>query len=477
MKKIKIFVLLVIMCLAFVGCNIPNDDKKDVNNDICTKKEEVCESEYLIDENYHTYICSDGCETHQIKEPHAFGDWEYDPTAAVAVTQKRSCKVCGFTEKRVVEPKIVEFEEKWSYNDEYHFHLSKDGLNFTIREPHKFGEWKEVVSATVISSGLRERACEVCGYTEQELTPKIEKVYIPKLQKGDTIALMCPASPTTDANVSKAKTKLEGYGFKVKVYASASSGSSYSVSYLALSDEVRAQELNDAFGDPNIKGIVCMRGGYGSSRTLDLLDYDLIRKNPKFLTGYSDITALTNALYFKCGLISYHGFMGVSLTSSSLDTTSENDILDILFNSQEGKVLNYGEYISKSNATASGELVGGNLSLISHLLGSEYMPDFNDKVIFIEDTGESEYSLDRLITKLRLFGCFDNAKAIVVGYFTGLSKTQQRALAVRLLGDLDIPVLFGFPSGHEYPFINLPIGANVEVSPNGLKILEDVYAK
>ena len=101
------------------------------------------------------------------------------------------------------------------------------------------------------------------------------------------------------------------------------------------------------------------------------------------------------------------------------------------------------------------------------------MPDFSGKVIFIEDTGESEYSLDRLITKLRLFGCFDNAKAIVVGYLTGMSSSYQKTFITRMLGDLDIPVLFGFPSGHEYPFINLPIGATVEVSPNGLKIISN----
>ena len=465
MKKLFCFTFIILSLFLFVGCKTEE------------LHEHTFEEEWSFDENYHFHKATCEHDVVSDKTPHAFSDWEMHPTSSKLGDQIRSCKICGFKETRHVEPTIVELEEKWSYNEEFHFHFGVDSPFIGSKEAHDFNEWKEVVSATVISNGLEERTCKVCGYKEQKLTPKLDVIQIPKLKAGDTIALLCPASPTSDSNITKAKQKLEGYGFKVKIYASASNGNSYGVSYLALSDEARASELNECFRDPEIKGIVCMRGGYGSSRTLDLLDYEMIRNNPKFLTGYSDITALTNALYFKCGLISYHGFMGVTLASSSLDSTTENDILDILFNDQEGKELKYGEYVSKSNETVTGELVGGNLSLISHLLGSEYMPDFSGKVIFIEDTGESEYSLDRLITKLRLFGCFDNAKAIVVGYLTDMSKSYQKTFIKRMLGDLDIPVLFGFPSGHEYPFINLPIGATVEVSPNGLKIVNEVYRK
>ena len=474
MKKLYLALLLLVCSFLFIGCE-KGDNVDDHEQGTEPVHVHTFEQGWSSDENYHYHNATCGHDVVDDKTPHAFSDWEVDLTAAVLGTEVRSCKVCGFKEKRVVNPTIVEFEEEWSYNEEFHFHFAVDSLVYGDKEAHDYDEWKVVVSATVISNGLKERICKVCGYTEQELTPKLEVLQIPKLQAGDTIALLCPASPTTDANITKAKQKLENYGFKVKIFASASNGNSYGVSYLALSDEVRASELNECFRDPEIKGIVCMRGGYGSSRTLDLLDYELIRNNPKFLTGYSDITALTNALYFKCGLVSYHGFMGVTLASTSLDSTTENDIRDILFNDQEGKELKYGEYVSKNNETVTGELVGGNLSLISHLLGSEYMPDFSDKVIFIEDTGESEYSLDRLITKLRLFGCFDNAKAIVVGYLTGMSSSYQKTFITRMLGDLDIPVLFGFPSGHEYPFINLPIGATVEVSPNGLKIVSEVF--
>ena len=470
MKKVYLLLLLLVCGFLFIGCE--NSEPEKENEPL---HEHTFEEGWSYDENYHFHNATCGHDVVDDKTPHAFNDWTADLASSREGGEISSCKICGFTERRVVELTLVEFESKWSYNEEFHFHFSIDSLVIGNKGAHDYGEWDEVVSATVISNGLKTRTCKVCGYTEQELTPKLEVLQIPKLKAGDTIALLCPASPTTDSNITKAKQKLESYGFKVKIYSSASNGNSYGVSYLALSDEVRASELNECFRDPEIKGIVCMCGGYGSSRTLDLLDYELIRNNPKFLTGYSDITALTNALYFKCGLISYHGFMGVTLASTSLDSTTENDIKDILFNDQEGKELKYGEYVSKCNETVTGELVGGNLSLISHLLGSEYMPDYSGKIIFIEDTGESEYSLDRLITKLRLFGCFDNAKAIVVGYLTGMNASYQKTFITRMLGDLDIPVLFGFPSGHEYPFINLPIGATVEVSPNGLKIISEVY--
>ena len=468
MKKIYLILLAFVLVFILTGCENKNQTEEPVH-------EHTFEEAWSYDDNYHFHKTTCGHDEVSDKTPHAFTDWATDFYSSVMGTEVRSCKVCNYKERRVVSPTFAEFENAWSYNEEYHYHLAKEGNLISIKETHDFDEWKVIVSPTVISNGLKEKECKVCGYKAQELIPTLEVLQIPKLKAGDTIALLCPASPTTDANISKAKAKLESYGFKVKIYASASNGNSYGVSYLALSDEVRAQELNDCFRDHEIKGIVCMRGGYGSSRTLDLLDYDMIRKNPKFLTGYSDITALTNALYYKCGLISYHGFMGVTLASTSMDSVTEGDILDILFNNQKNKELKYGEYVSKSNATVEGVLVGGNLSLISHLLGSEYMPDFSGKVIFIEDTGESEYSLDRLITKLRLFGCFDNAKAIVVGYLTGMNASYQKTFITRMLGDLDIPVLFGFPSGHEYPFINLPIGATVEVSPNGLKIVSEVY--
>ena len=302
---------------------------------------------------------------------------------------------------------------------------------------------------------------------------------IPMLKKGDTVALMCPASPKRPTqNLEKIEQAIINLGFKVKTYPSAKVGETYEVNYLALSDEARAQEIMNAFKDDNIKGIICLKGGYGSSRLLDLLDFETIKKHPKFFTGYSDITALINAFYFKSGFVSFQGFLGISLISKSLDKMTMENINHILFHPQLNTEYNYGTYISKVETTVQGELIGGNLSLFTHLLGSPYFPSVKNKIIFLEDVDEEPYSIDRMITKLRLFNCLKDAKGIVLGYFTTdneQDKKEIEQLLLREFGKLEIPVLNHFPSGHEMPFISLPIGSLVELSPKGLKIIEEIY--
>ena len=302
---------------------------------------------------------------------------------------------------------------------------------------------------------------------------------IPMLKKGDKVALMCPASPKRPTqNLKAIEDAIKKLGFKVKTYPSALSGETYEVPYLALSDEERAKEIMDAFTDDEIVGIICLKGGYGSSRLLDLLDFETIKKHPKFFTGYSDITALINAFYECCGFVSFQGFLGISLISKSLDEITSENIEHVLFHPQYNTKYQYGTYISKNNATVKGELIGGNLSLITHLLGSPYFPKVKDKIIFLEDVDEEPYSLDRMITKLRLFNVFKEAKGIVLGYFTNDNaeqKAETEKLLLREFSKLDLPVLNHFPSGHEMPFISLPIGAKVELSRDGLKIIEEIY--
>lgn len=483
MKKIFL-VVLFLLTFSFFSCNKEevkeceeckvncDECKIECNNECNNEHEHKYSDFYSYDDRTHYHECIDKDNKIDV-ENHNFSDWlaDYEKNEEV-----RFCYICGYRETRVLEKKEVEFEEEWSWNDSVHFHLALDGTEVKDYEEHSFGEWEERLSPTIYSYGVKVHKCK-CGYEEEEIIEKLTIVKAPKLKKGDTIALIAPASATSDTSaINKAKNKLISYGFNVKVFNSVTNGSSYSVSYLALSDEVRAKEINDCFSDPTINGIVCMRGGYGSSRTLDLLDYKVIRENPKFFTGYSDITALVNAFYFKAGMISYQGFMGVSLASSSLDKTSEDDILDILFNDQFGKVLNYGTNINSSYSSSTGRLIGGNLTLVSHLLGSEYLPTTDSYILFLEDTGEALYSIDRMLTKLRIFHMLDNCKGLVFGYFTGNDKTQITNLIKREFAKLNIPVLVNFPSGHEYPFINLPIGANVEISNNGIKILEEIYS-
>lgn len=439
MKKVLMIIIIIIACMSFFGCA-----SKEENIHIHTFA-----STWSYNDNYHFYEASCGHSVFSELEEHSFTSYIYNESTSKYV---RTCTICGYKQEKVKE------EE------------NKECL-------HEFDEYVIIENARVDREGLRKRTCKLCGYCEEDMIEKLEIKKIPKLQKGDTIALIAPASPNSaDSTYLNAKAKLESYGYKVKIYDSVINGKNYSVPYLALSDEARAAEINDAFADKEVKGIICIRGGYGSSRTLELLDYDLIRENPKFFTGYSDITALINAFYYKSGIISYQGFMGLTLAKSSLDNTTKTDIEELLLHNNANREFKYGKYISSNNDTVRGTLIGGNLSLFVHLLGSDYLPDCKDKIIFLEDTGEATYSVDRMMTKLRLFNVFRECKGIVLGYFTSDSdKAAIEAMLKRELKDLDIPVLYGFPSGHEYPFISLPIGAEVELSPNGLKIIGDVF--
>lgn len=460
MKKVIILLLIILSTFFITGCN----HKQDAHV-------HQFENTWSYNDDYHYYKASCGHEVYKDLEEHSFTSYMLDEK-----TDKyyRTCTVCGFKQEKKEEIKnslVLEYDEN------FHYYVNIDTKEKIEIEEHKFTEFEVIRNASPCEEGIKLRKCEICGYEEEEMIEKLEIKKIPKLEKGDTIALIAPASPSSsDSTYLSAKAKLESYGYKVKVYDSVTKGKNYSVSYLALSDEARAEEINNAFKDKDVKGIICLRGGYGSSRTLELLDYDAIRENPKFFTGYSDITALINAFYYKSGIISYQGFMGLTLAKSNLDSTTKTDMEELLLNNNANREFKYGTYISNCKDTVRGTLIGGNLSLFVHLLGSEYLPDCKDKIIFLEDTGEATYSVDRMMTKLRLFNVFRECKGVVLGYFTSDSdKAAIATLLKRELKDLDIPVLYGFPSGHEYTFISLPIGAEVELSPSGLKIVGEVF--
>ena len=461
MKKVLIIVFLIITSILFVGCS---NKQEDVHVHTFATK-------WSYNDYYHYYEATCGHSVYSDLEEHSFTSYMLDEKTGKYV---RTCTVCGLKQEKkddITNNLVLEYDEN------FHYYVNVETKEKMEIEEHNFSEYEVVSAATPDKEGKKVKTCKICGYCEEDMIEKLEIKKIPKLQKGDTIAIIAPASPNSaDSTYINAKNKLESYGYKVKIYPSVTDGKNYSVSYLALSDEARAAEINDAFADKEVKGIICIRGGYGSSRTLELLDYDLIRENPKFFTGYSDITALINAFYYKSGIISYQGFMGLTLAKSSLDSTTKTDIEELLLNNNAKREFKYGKYISNCKDTVRGTLIGGNLSLFVHLLGSEYLPDCKDKIIFLEDTGEATYSVDRMMTKLRLFNVFRECKGIVLGYFTSDSdKTAIETMLKRELKDLDIPVLYGFPSGHEYPFISLPIGAEVELSPNGLKIIGDVF--
>jgi len=231
--------------------------------------------------------------------------------------------------------------------------------------------------------------------------------------------------------------------------------------YLAGDDKSRLTDLHDMFQDKQIKAIFCTRGGYGAMRLLDNIEYEMIKENPKIFVGYSDITALLLGILRKTGLVTFHGPMVRSLASknqgnleSLLHVISSNDPLNLSF--REGTTVAAGK--------ANGKLIGGNLSMICHLVGTPYLPSLEGCILFVEEKGEALYRLDRMLNHLRLSGQLKGLSAFVAG---GFEECGDRAAIKDLLGDLlsglEIPTVTGLPVGHGLQNRALPLGVPAEL--------------
>ena len=307
-----------------------------------------------------------------------------------------------------------------------------------------------------------------------------------RLQKGDTIGLVSPSSATDEAlGLQLAREAMEALGFKVRV------GAHYADRYghLAGSDAARAGDLNAMFADREVRAIVCVRGGSGAARLLPLLDYDAIRRNPKVLLGYSDITALHCAIHAKTGLVTFHGPIG----SGSWNRFNVDQFRRVLV---DGELIEYrnptdagDELVPRRNRTqvitggkARGELVGGNLTVLTALAGSSYLPDFRGKILFLEDVGEAPYRVDRMFSTLKLMGALDQVAGLVFGECTdckpgdgygSLTLDQVFADHVKPLG---IPAYRGAMIGHIREQFIVPVGGKVEMDADAgtFRLLEPV---
>ncbi|MEP3388708.1 MAG: LD-carboxypeptidase [Reichenbachiella sp.] len=306
------------------------------------------------------------------------------------------------------------------------------------------------------------------------------------LKKGDTIGLITPASAVTRQAFEKAVENLEAMGFVVKY----TDNMSVRKGFLAGTDQQRLDDLHQMFSDPNIDGIVCARGGYGSGRLLPKINYDLIKANPKVLVGYSDITALLYGIHQKTGLVCFHGPVGASEYSEFTDKAFEQ----VLMKGKAPKFERPKEWEENEDpafqslpiveGTAEGALVGGNLSLMCSLIGTPYDIDFKGKIVFIEEIGESPYRVDRMLTQLLNSGKLSEAKGVAMGVFRGcetkpddpdftLSTSLENVLKDRF-GHMNIPVLYGLPIGHIDDNATLPFGvqAELDVEKGSLRLLE-----
>lgn len=266
----------------------------------------------------------------------------------------------------------------------------------------------------------------------------------PYLKKGDTIAIVATARKNIDDNLQFATDLLNSWGLKVKI----GSTIGLDLDQLAGTDAQRAKDFQDQMDNSNIKAIWCVRGGYGTVRMIDLLDFTKFKLSPKWIIGFSDVTVLHNHLN-TMGFKSIHGIMPVS-------SKATEDAKETLRISLFGEKLKYEINTHPMNkmGRASGELVGGNLSILYSLMGSKSAINCDDKILFIEDLDEYLYHIDRMMMNLSRNGCLESIKGIIVGAMTKMKDNDipWGKDALQIIEDVtkkyDIPIIYDFPAGH-----------------------------
>jgi len=307
-----------------------------------------------------------------------------------------------------------------------------------------------------------------------------EPVFPKALKRGDTVALVRPASPSYEYEANEiAAEAVAANGFVPKVMPNAGK----KTFYLAGTDADRAADMNAAFADPKVAAIWCISGGYGSSRVLPYLDYETIRKNPKPFIGFSDITATLNAIHRMTGLVTFHGPVAGAQNEYALE-----NLRRIVMNGETGKLAENasGEPGRRSGGErdtriyrlapgkAKGRLVGGNISVLAPLFGTPYEPPLAGRILFLEEVEEDPYRIDRWLTGFVLTGKLSTLAGVALGKFAGCRPgptrpgnglgtwTWQEICADRI-GKLGIPVVAGFSFGHVPENATLPVGAMAEL--------------
>ncbi|MBZ0198901.1 MAG: LD-carboxypeptidase [Ignavibacteriaceae bacterium] len=307
-----------------------------------------------------------------------------------------------------------------------------------------------------------------------------------KLKTGDTIGLIAPGSFISEAELKESIDNLSALGFKV-VY---NDTILERYGYLAGKDKQRADDVNIMFARRDVDAIVTARGGYGCSRILPYLDYKTIINNPKILIGYSDITALLFGIYAKTGLVTFHGPVGIS-TFNDFSVKYFNDVLmsesknTTLYNAAEDKEKGEFDVHPIVTGKGRGRLVGGNLSIVVSMIGTDYDVDYKDKIIFLEEIGEEPYRIDRMLTQMIESGKFENASGVMLGVFHNCeAKEHDPSFPISLslkevlldrLGNLKIPVIYGMSFGHVTNKFTLPFGIEAELDSGDqtIKLLEN----
>ncbi|WP_235892944.1 S66 peptidase family protein [Flavobacterium franklandianum] len=267
----------------------------------------------------------------------------------------------------------------------------------------------------------------------------------PSLQKGDTIALVATARKNIDDNLKPAIDLLHSWGLEVLI------GNTIGLdnNQLAGTDAERAADFQQQLDNPNIKAIWCVRGGYGTVRMIDLLDFTKFKKNPKWIVGFSDVTVIHSYIN-NLNIATIHGAMPITVAKASTES------IESLRKSLFGESLNYEIPFDSANrlGNAKGEIVGGNLSILYSLMGSNAQIDCKGKILFIEDLDEYLYHIDRMMMSLKRCGCFDGLNGLIVGTMTKMKDNDipWGKNANQIIEDVtkgySFPILYNFPAGH-----------------------------
>ena len=289
------------------------------------------------------------------------------------------------------------------------------------------------------------------------------------LKPGDKVAITAPSSPVPEEKMEMSVESIKFLGLEPVVMPSCY----MSHGYLAGPDTQRAKDINDAFSDETIKGIFCLRGGYGTTRILPMLDFEMIKNNPKVFIGYSDISSLHFNINQKCNLVTFHGPMPT--TDYRVHEGFTNDSLrNCLFTPNKLKTITNpeGEVIKVlKEGFAKGTLVGGNLSLMAGTLGSPYEVDTKGTILFIEDVDEEPFRLDKMLTALSLAGKFRDCEGVILGTFERCVTEDHPALTLEEIFNEVVlpwnkPTILNLRAGHIYPQSTLPMGAEVSFDAN-----------
>ncbi|HUV50250.1 MAG TPA: LD-carboxypeptidase [Anaerolineae bacterium] len=275
-----------------------------------------------------------------------------------------------------------------------------------------------------------------------------------RLMPGDTIGIVAPAGSFDRKEFDRGVVVLKAMGFSIVV----PDDIHIKNGYLAGPDIHRANLINTFFADRKIKAIICARGGFGSMRILSLLNFKSIKKNPKIFIGFSDISAILSVLYTRFGFVVFHGPMVTSLGDASRKTreallAAVSSDAGLAIMPKTGKTIRHG--------LASGPVAGGNLTTLCHLIGTPFEPVFKGHILFLEDKGEACYRIDRMLSHMKLAGCFEGLAGLVLGSFKDCGPVGKIfGIVDNIFKDDNIPMLAGFEVGHGKNNITIPIGLN-----------------